>query len=131
MKKFLVTLLAFLYITSSCEATVYLHYCMGKKVGFGLSPEKSAKCPRCGMHKSDRDNGCCKDEQKTFRSEKNQNLPDPVFATSQQKCITLVSARFTYTLQPTLSGFIDQPQIFGSPGTRTVPAYIMNCLLLI
>lgn len=132
MKKFLVTILAFLYITSSCEATVYLHYCMGKQVSFSFSPVKSEKCPRCGMKKSDKDNGCCKDEQKLIKAEKNQQITDLTYLSSQQKKFATVSVSFhPYIINATHFSLIRKSAAHGPPGSQTVPVHIMNCLLLI
>ena len=90
MKKLLVFLLAFLYITSSCEATVYLHYCMGKAVGFSFTPGKSGNCDRCGMKKSTQGMGCCKDEQKIIKSDKSQKLTDLSSSNIHQKKFTSI-----------------------------------------
>ena len=131
MKKLLVFLLAFLYITSSCEATVYLHYCMGKAVGFSFIQEKSDNCHRCGMKKSAKGMGCCKDEQKLIKSDKNQKITDLPSFKNQSKSFVLVPSHYIdfsviYTQPLTVSR---QPH--GPPGADPVPAYLMNCLFLI
>jgi hypothetical protein len=132
MKKILVTLLAFLYITSSCEATVYLHYCMGKPVSFSFHPEKSMNCNRCGMKKTGRGMGCCKDEQKIIKTDKNQKLTDLSFSTSQQKkFITIFTAFRPYFATTGSSKLIRQTPAHGPPGTTPLPVYLVNCLLLI
>jgi hypothetical protein len=75
---------------------------MGKQVSFSFTPETSQKCPRCGMKKSVNDNGCCKDEQKIIKSEKNQKLNETGFSANQQKkFITLNSVYHSY---PVISG---------------------------
>ena len=84
------------------------------------------------MKKSVNDKGCCKDEQKIIKSEKNQKLNETGFSGNQEKkFITLNSVYHSY---PVISGYsvsFHQIQFHGPPGIRTVPAYIMNCLLLI
>jgi hypothetical protein len=131
MKKLLFFLLAFLYITSSCEATVYLHYCMGKAVGFSFTPGKSGNCQRCGMKKSAKGMGCCKDEQKLIKSNKNQKITDLPSFNNQSKCFVSVSSHYTdfsvIYRQPTTVN--RQPH--GPPGANPVPVYLVNCLFLI
>jgi hypothetical protein len=131
MKKLIVFILAFLYITSSCEATVYLHYCMGKPISISLLPEKSGNCRKCGMKKSGRGMGCCKDEQKMVKSDKNQKITDLGFSTNQQIKFIAVPGFFrTYTpgyLQPT----VNRQPFRGPPESKTVPVYLINCLFLI
>lgn len=46
-------------------ATVHLHYCMNKLVGWSLWDNEEEECGRCGM-KEDK-TGCCKDEHKRFK----------------------------------------------------------------
>jgi hypothetical protein len=131
MKKLLVSLLAFLYITSSCEATVYLHYCMGKAVGFSFAPEKSTSCRRCGMKKSAKGMGCCKDEQKLIKSDKNQKITDLQSFNNQWKSFVLVPPNdIDYSViyrQPS----VVSRQPHGPPGADPVPTYLMNCLFRI
>jgi hypothetical protein len=132
MKKLLISILAFLYIASSCEATVYVHYCMGRKVGFSFFPDNATGCHRCGMKKSARGTACCKDEIKVLKSDKNQKLTEPSFSTGQQKKIATIPiayfTHFTSTL-PCIST-VHEPS-HGPPGAAPVPVYLMNCLFLI
>jgi hypothetical protein len=133
MKKLFVFLLAFLYIGSSCDASVYLHYCMGKQVSVSLSPGKSGNCQRCGMKKSAKGMGCCKDEQKTIKSDKSQKITDLVYSDNQQKrpvSVFLMNAEFllgTYQAS-TLSHY----PLHGPPAEKTtVPRYVKYCVFLI
>ncbi len=73
MKKFLVAILAILYLGTTTGATVHIHYCMGKQAGWSLTHEENKKCGRCGMEKSgDEPNACCSDEQQFFKNDKDQ-----------------------------------------------------------
>jgi hypothetical protein len=133
MKKTVVFFLAFLYFTSSCEATVYLHYCMGKAVGISLLPDHSLSCHRCGMKKSPDGKGCCKDEQKLIKTDKSQKLTDfPSFDPDQKKFLPApgnLSVFSTAGICKSVS-VICHPSN-GPPPGRPLPAYLMNCLLLI
>src|SRR6516162_10207005 len=94
MKKIFFFILAVLYISSSCEAAVYLHYCMGKRVSFSFSPEASSTCHRCGMKKSSKGMGCCKDEQKVIKTDKSQKVTDLVSTDLQLKKFATVLAGY-------------------------------------
>jgi hypothetical protein len=70
MKKFIVTILAFLYLAATAGATIHFHYCMDELVNAGLWHSDDKKCSRCGMEKShENNNGCCKDEHKQVKLE--------------------------------------------------------------
>lgn len=73
MKRFLVTILSVLYMASAMGATVHLHYCMGEYMGASLIHEEEHHCAKCGMTKTSDDNGCCKDEHKTFKTSEHQS----------------------------------------------------------
>lgn len=80
MKKFIVTILALIYLTATTGATVHLHYCMGELVELNLSPSETGKCGKCGMDKApDVDNGCCKDEQNQVKVENDHYKSDVAF----------------------------------------------------
>lgn len=73
VKKFLVTIFAFLYLVISSGFTVQVHYCMDKLSGWELSliSDKQQSCERCGMHMV-AENDCCKNEQKVVKFESDQ-----------------------------------------------------------
>ena len=133
MKKLFFFLLAILYISSSCEASVYLHYCMGKAVSFSFSPGTSGTCHRCGMKKSSRGMGCCKDEQKIIKSDKSQKVTDLVSSDTKQKKFiavqTIYCAFSVKTCQPSTAVY--SPSHGPPPGENPVSLYLMNCLFLI
>ena len=133
MKKLFFFTLAVLYISSSCEASVYLHYCMGKPVSLSFSPGKSGNCHRCGMKKSAKGMGCCKDEQKIIKTDKSQKITDLVSSdTQQKKFVTLLTAFYAFsagTCQP--SAIFSYPSHGPPPGEAPVSLYLLNCLFLI
>ena len=63
MKKFLIAILAIVYLAVSSGVAMSIHYCMGKISSVDLM-HSSDKCSNCGMKKSD---GCCKDEFKIVK----------------------------------------------------------------
>ncbi|HTB24421.1 MAG TPA: hypothetical protein VK711_03580 [Puia sp.] len=132
MKKLIVSILAFLYITSSCEATVYLHYCMGKQVSFSFLPEDSKNCHRCGMKKSDKGMGCCKDEQKIIKSDKNQKLTDLVYSNKlQKKFITVHTSFRAFAVATERLCIISNSSAHSPPGIQGSHRFILNRALLI
>ena len=75
MKKFTIVILALLYITTSTGATLNMHYCMGKLADWDLGLNTSKNCGSCGMEKgNEKDNGCCKDEQKFIKNDADQKF---------------------------------------------------------
>lgn len=73
MKKFIIAILAVLYLGTTTGATVHVHYCMDKLAGWSLLHQENDKCGKCGMDKSgDEPNSCCKDEQQFLKNDKDQ-----------------------------------------------------------
>ena len=68
MKKIAIILLLFVYGFTTVGATVDVHYCMNKYVGWELGDHnEDEKCGKCGMTESKTKNGCCKDEVKQVK----------------------------------------------------------------
>jgi hypothetical protein len=132
MKKPFFLVLAFLYIASSCEASVYLHYCMGKQVSFSFSPEKSGSCHRCGMKKSG-GMGCCKDEQKIIKSDKSQKVTDLVSSDTHQKRYVIFPVVYNIYLVNICQPSTDTHYpVHGPPEIKAfVPLFLMNRVFLI
>lgn len=84
MKKFLLTILAFVYITSSTGASFHMHYCMGKLADFGLTKNTSKTCSKCGMDETG--NGCCRHEVKFVKNASDQKAAESTF-----QCIQLIA----------------------------------------
>lgn len=64
MKKFIIAILAILYLGVSSGIAMEIHYCMGKKAGVELYGSENDKCGKCGMKTK---GGCCKDEHKFYK----------------------------------------------------------------
>jgi len=140
MKKILVTILALVYLVASMGATVHLHYCMDKLVAWGLGNEKNGKksCPYCGMAKTTKDkhcisqkDGCCKDEQKQVKIEKDQDATSFQYNFSKQfevlSSYSLVSYFPTYIISPVL----EFPTTHAPPFEEKVPVFVRNCVFRI
>lgn len=72
LKKFVTILLLIVYSTTSIGATVHLHFCMDKFVGWNLTHNENEKCGKCGMKEDATKKGCCKDEHKQLKIDSDQ-----------------------------------------------------------
>ncbi len=132
MKKFLVTILAFVYITTSSGAILHIHYCMGQLAEWDLGHNKSKTCGKCGMEKSDeKDNGCCKDEHKLIKNDSDQKT-----AEAGIQLIQLLVGSLPVTFIEISSGDFpivteENPISHAPPRSGGVAVYIRNCVFLI
>lgn len=136
MKKFLVTILALVYLTASVGATVNMHYCMDKLVAWGLGQEKPGKksCPYCGMAKTSQDKhcgkeskGCCKDEQKIVKLENDQKISDASFQFSQVPFESISPVFSDYSFEYVSSLTEEYPLSHAPPRTQNVALFVLNC----
>lgn len=129
MKKFLVAILAILYITASSGTVVHLHYCMDKLTDWGLWKDngKTDKCSTCGMSKSKK-KGCCKEENKIIKIEKDQRVTDLSYKLSQPLTAVLISPIISLSsILP--SGITENKPVSNSPPAQMqVPLYLLNCV---
>lgn len=130
MKKFLLTILAFIYLANVSGATLQFHYCMGKLVRIGLVPEKQRQCSHCGMDKSlNKAKDCCKDEQKKVSSDKDQDALLAAYKSLQNSPVenSVVYFAFKSIFHQRIS--LDFP-VSNAPPAK-VPIHIFNCTFLI
>jgi hypothetical protein len=132
MKKFIVFILAILYLGLSTGATVHMHFCMGKLVGSSLwHNDKSDLCSKCGMQKKASKNKCCKDEHKIVKIEQDQNLSITV-----DHIVDLASIVFDcnkFIIPGTfISSSIEKASFSNAPPfSYKTPIYIRNCVFRI
>jgi len=132
MKKFLVSILAIVYLIVSSGATVHLHYCMGKLVSMGVLPNKNDKCGKCGKEKIDgKNNGCCKDEYKQLKIEKDQKATELALQTMQSVAVEIPVAFFEIPFDNFSSLTEKNPYGHAPPQSAAVAVYIRNCVFLI
>jgi hypothetical protein len=91
MKKLFAFILAFFYLTSTIGANVHLHYCMDELINWGVVNNESVTCENCGMEKDD---GCCKDEQKFLKNTSDQTIADGGLQLTPRQ---ITDAPFAYT----------------------------------
>jgi hypothetical protein len=129
MKKLIVTILALVYLGTSTGATVSMHYCMGKLVKWTLGHSQQNKCDNCGMEKKNA-KGCCKDEYKQLKAEKDQKAAESV----QLMQLASIAIPIFFVEIPSV-GFTslteENPFSHAPPRSNEVAAYIRNCVFRI
>lgn len=131
MKRIIVTISAFLYLAVSTGATLHLHYCMGKLVKWELwHKEHNDKCSKCGMAKSVSKDGCCKDENKLVKIEKDQKTAENPYSIQLLSVADVVSF-CERPVVPVFSVTIENHFNHSPPRNNDVAVYIRNCVFLI
>ena len=129
MKKFLLTILAFVYITSSTGASFHMHYCMGKLTDCGLTKNTSKTCSNCGMEETG--NGCCRHEVKFVKNVTDQKTTESAFQFIQLIYIA-PHLIFDEALTNNFPDIILVSSINHPPPLNSgIAFYIRNCVFLI
>jgi hypothetical protein len=132
MKKFIVAILAFLYISASTGATINLHYCMGKLVDWTALSKDTDKCGKCGMLKSNaKDKGCCKDEHKQINLEKDQKTAENNIQLVQLVSVAIPVSFIEIPCNDFTSISEANPTSNAPPRSSSVAVYIRNCVFRI
>ena len=128
MKKLTILLLMCVYGLSSSGMSITVHYCMSQLVGWEVSGKTSTlACPNCGMKKKGH-KGCCHDEKKGIKTEKDQKNVESflnLIKVSVALSNTDYSAFTSNCLSNTIKGL---PFSNAPPNTQKVPIYIYNCV---
>ncbi|HTH31027.1 MAG TPA: hypothetical protein VL946_06730 [Lacibacter sp.] len=132
MKKLVVAILSFLYISTSSGATLQMHYCMDKLVDWSIGhTDDKNTCNNCGMEKDGQGkNGCCKDEQKQLKIEKDQKIAQS-FQVMQLVATALPVPFISFAQQLPSSATEENPCSNAPPLTDNTSLYIRNCVFLI
>jgi hypothetical protein len=132
MKKFIVSILAILYLGTSTGATFHMHYCMGKLADWGLGHNKSKTCGECGMEKSDeKDNGCCKDELKFVKNDSDQKINEVGIQMMQLVSTAMPQSFFEVPAKHISSITEENPISHAPPRSSGIAVYILNRTFLI
>jgi hypothetical protein len=134
VKKFLASILAFLYLSTSMGATIHLHYCMGKLISWGLMSHESGNCDYCGMSKNrshtndlTAKKNCCKDDNKQIKTAGDQKLPQAEyqFLKFSQDAPAAGFLSIPSFLIPSVT--LAQPTSHAPPIIGKQPAFLLNC----
>jgi hypothetical protein len=132
MKKFIISILAVLYLGLSTGATVHMHFCMGKLIGSSLwHNDTSDLCSKCGMQKKASKNKCCKDEHKVVKIEQDQKITIVDENLTDISLIDIIDDNFIINTA-FVNTLIEEASISNAPplGVKT-PIYIRNCVFRI
>ncbi len=125
MKKFLVSLLAVLYLGMSSGIAMELHYCMGRLAGIEWFSSDNDRCGRCGM--KEKKGGCCSDEYKFVK------LQDAHKQTGndQLKCPVAEAPAVVFQIAPVLPPADRLPATCYLPAPPSPPDRCVQALLCI
>lgn len=132
MKKLCLAILAILYLTTSMGATIHFHYCMGKFIDWELGCKTGSICTNCGMQKSDKpdDNGCCRDEFKQIKTEKDQRVSENFV--SLNETVTEINFSFQdYSVSQLFFLPLNFDKINSPPRSWNSSINILNCVFRI
>jgi uncharacterized protein with NAD-binding domain and iron-sulfur cluster len=132
MKKFSVVILTLVYFATSTGATLSMHYCMGKLADWELGQSKSKTCAFCGMEKSvEKDNGCCKDEQKFIRNNNDQKFSETATYTLKLPTASELPFYTAFNFTQSVSVKNRNPVSHAPPNSKGLPIFIRNRAFLI
>ena len=132
MKKIIIAILAIIYMGTSTGATIHMHYCTGKLVSMGILPVTNNKCGKCGMEKTElKSNGCCKDEYKQIKIEKDQKATEFAVKSVQSVAVEMPVSFFEIPFDNFSSLTEKNPYGNAPPRSAVVAVYIRNCVFLI
>ena len=130
MKKFVVSILAVIYLSTSIGATIQFHYCMAKLVGWEIWHREKSKCSNCGMEKKGH-KGCCKDEYKQIKNSDDQKISES-FTQLNKITSEIAQVNFpVYSIKVPSVVSIEFPKANGPPRSWPTPINIINCVFLI
>jgi hypothetical protein len=124
VKKYILSLVTFLYLMLSIGFSMDVHYCMGSRVGVDFFSGKDGKCGKCGMPEDEDGSGCCSNQHafyKIVESHKHINsycFSAPSFEALLPKAYQLFTCH-NFQRQPDLTAL--EEVVFGSP-----PLYLKN-----
>jgi len=134
MKRIFAFLLAFIYLSTSMGASIHLHYCMGKLVGWGFVNHEGKNCAYCGMPKNSghagllmAKNGCCTDKHQELKTDSDQKLTPGEL--EWLKPLQHVSAFYTW-ISPEYPAFFvltKKPLTHAPPVPGGQPVFLCNC----
>jgi hypothetical protein len=133
MKRVIAFILMVLYLSTSMGATVYMHYCMGHLVAWGLVDHESKDCVACGMAKGRAMQGCsvgmkdcCHDDHKQFQSDRAQK-PAQGWAEWNLTPAFAVLPCAVWNEPAILAITLARPVANGPPLAEIVPVFLRNC----
>jgi hypothetical protein len=125
LKKIIAVILAFLYLSTSTDAAITIHYCMGKLYAIDLA--HNDHCGKCGMKKMD---GCCKDVVKLVKIQDKHQLSSkpatPLFTSALPAIQYIIISESAYPKTNSQKNLHSN-----SPPVGAVPLIILHSVFLI
>jgi len=135
MRKFILSIVAFLFILSAGGVSVNMHYCMGKIIGTSIdiiSAKNDSHCKTCGMKKkSNTGKDCCHDSKKLIKNSFDQKTTEAYskithkFFVNPFFCSSTINTNFCTAIKNN-SRYNHAPPVF-----RSRAIYITNCTFLV
>jgi hypothetical protein len=125
MKKILVSILLVSYAFASSGASVDLHYCMGKLIGWDFDYNSKSDCGNCGMQLKPA-KGCCDNKQINPKIDKEQQVVynnisfNSDFAAILPALYLLNNIAYSSTI-------VAHSSIHGPPLISLASLYLFNC----
>lgn len=127
MKKILLGILAFIYITVASGLVVNIHYCMGRLSGVDYGYSSNNKCSKCGMENK---KGCCHNESKFVKLAGDQQLAKANISIAQAPIeVNSFHVDFSQPVQGLEK--ILALQYHSPPDKALAPVYLLNCVFRI
>jgi hypothetical protein len=128
MKKFLLSILTFVYMAVSCGIAIEVHYCMGKKAGVEFYGSGNEKCGKCGM--TEKKTGCCHDEHKFYKlDDSHKTVSNDINFTTPY--IAVATVPVVYNWQQPVTTILDFTASHSPPDYSSPSACILNCVFRI
>ena len=125
MKKIFIAIILFTYAFAVSGASVELHYCMGKLIGWDIDYTSKNDCRNCSMQTKPA-KGCCDNKQIQAKVDKDQQVA--------YNNISLANDHFAivpvYTIVDDVLlqvRAVSHPSIHAPPLIRNTPSYLFNC----
>lgn len=122
MKKFLVTILAFVYLTSTVGTMVRLDCCLEKLVNYSLG---------ASTKDSDETKGDCKDDHKQAKLGHEQKRSDSHFRIAKIFPVSITTGFPEYSFHDVSTLTEAYPVNQAPPQQAKIPLFILNCVHLI
>ena len=107
-----------------------MHYCMGKLLDWDFSHNKDKNCSNCGMKETE-SNGCCEDEKKFVKIDKEQKIADAAYQLPLFTSPALTNPFFEFT-SVSVPSIMEEHPLNNSPSRQQdLPLFIRHCVFRI
>jgi hypothetical protein len=130
MRKLVAIFFLFIFSLPTGGATICMHYCMDRLVGWSLYHGNNKKCENCGMDKS-KAKGCCKDICKQIKIKKECPQPAESFTVPDFNSSLILVPYSVYSFTPVSPVSEIYATSHAPPLLQKVRLHILYCTYLI